>query len=113
MKPEEIEKIKAYIGKAKYDPSGQMIFAVSKDDGLQLLVDVRGWGRIQHMFKTEKEAEVFQDSIGEFITDAINEKLIRTALADLEGEEKCEHINTKHHAEFSFYCIDCMKTIPC
>lgn len=84
MNEQEIERIKAYIGKAKYGPTGQMIFAVNEEDGLQLLVDVRGWGRIQNMFPTIKEAEAFQDSVGEFITDAIN-----TALSQ-QGEEKID-----------------------
>ncbi len=39
------------------------------------IVSVRGWGAIQHLFKTKKDQEEFQDELGKFIQDAINEKL--------------------------------------
>ena len=57
-----------------YDKAGQMIFG-HKGDKLQLLLDVRGWGAIQHLFGTEKEAADFQDEVGEWYAAAINEKL--------------------------------------
>lgn len=69
------EKIKSYIGKAKYDEAGQIIMCVDKNGGDAALVDLRGWGRLQNMFPTEQEAVNFQDEVGKFITDAINEKL--------------------------------------
>ena len=70
-------KVKEFIGKAVYyDEDGQMIF--SKQDN-QLLsnidISVRGWGAIQQLFKTEEEAANFQDELGEWIADAINQKL--------------------------------------
>jgi hypothetical protein len=81
MTPEQLERIKAYIGKAKYDSEGQNIWATqdlpNNNRSLQMLCDVRGWGRIQNMFPTEQEAAEFQDAVGQFITDAINEKLER------------------------------------
>ena len=39
------------------------------------IVSIRGWGAIQHLFKTREEREEFQDELGRFIQDAINEKL--------------------------------------
>jgi hypothetical protein len=39
------------------------------------IVSIRGWGAIQHLFKTLDEQEAFQDELGRFIQDAINEKL--------------------------------------
>ena len=73
------EKLKQFIGeKVIYDESGQMIFGTTEKDGMQLLLgvgSVRGWGAIQHLFKDEKDAAKFQDELGEFIRDAINEKL--------------------------------------
>lgn len=39
------------------------------------IVSIRGWGAIQHLFKTTEEQEQFQDELGKFIQDAINEKL--------------------------------------
>jgi len=39
------------------------------------VVSIRGWGAIQHLFTTTEEQEQFQDELGIFIQDAINEKL--------------------------------------
>ena len=41
------------------------------------LISVRGWGAIQHLFKTAQEQDDFQNELGLFIQDAINEKLSR------------------------------------
>ncbi len=71
--------IKKFIGKSvRYDREGQQIY--NADDN-QLLLDVRGWGAIQNLFADKKgkidinKAGDFQDDFGQFITDAINEKL--------------------------------------
>jgi len=71
--PDDIRK---YIGKAQYDAHGQLILRGADKDNLQQFLDVRGWGSIQHMgFKTLREAEEFQDKVGQWVTDVINEKL--------------------------------------
>lgn len=76
-------KVSDFIGeKATYDESGQMIFGVDKKGGLQLIADVRGWGAIQNLFKNSNgtikaEASKFQDELGEWLAEAINEKLER------------------------------------
>lgn len=77
-------KVSDFIGeKATYDESGQNIFGVDKKGGLQIIADVRGWGAIQNLFKNangtikEKEAMKFQDDLGEWLAEAINEKLER------------------------------------
>ena len=49
-----------------YYSGTQMIF----DSNEEIVLDVRGWGRIQYLPEPEKR----QDSIGEFIADAMNEK---------------------------------------
>jgi hypothetical protein len=75
-------KVIDFIGeKAQYDPDGQFVWGVDKNDGLQKIADLRGWGAIQNLFKLpggfvdhEKAAE-FQDKVGEWIVKAINEKL--------------------------------------
>ena len=53
-----------------YDPLGQQIFDSSKE----LIVDVRGWGRLQKM----NDPEFKQDQIGEFVAAAMNEKAKRS-----------------------------------
>ena len=48
-----------------------------------MIGEVRGWGALQQEFKTEAGAEAFQDEVGKFIADAINEKIKR----DFGGKE--------------------------
>ena len=67
--------IPEYINKAEYDPHGQMIFAVQPDGNKQLLLDVRGWGHIYNLFPEGDQASEFQDELGRWIADAINQKL--------------------------------------
>lgn len=73
-----------FIGKsAKYDEFGQFIWGFSETSGYHKLADVRGYGTIQNMFIRKdgtidsKEAGIFQDKLGEWIVEAINEKLDR------------------------------------
>ncbi len=70
-------KIEDYINKAKYDDSGQMIFGVQNDGEHRYLLDLRGWGGIRNLINDENKAMKFQDSVGEWIAEAINEKLER------------------------------------
>lgn len=50
----------------RYDWNGQMVF----DSANNLVIDVRGWGRIEKM---DNGIEL-QDKVGEIITEALNEK---------------------------------------
>jgi hypothetical protein len=77
-----VKEIKKFIGTAKLDEfKGIYISGVDKDGGNQMIAEVRGWGAIQNMFKNKdgsinfEDAEQFQDELGKFIVDAINEKL--------------------------------------
>jgi len=69
--------IKDFIGTAKFDENGGgYIWGVDKQDGHQMIAEVRGWGAIQNLFPDDQtKAELFQDELGKFIADAINEKL--------------------------------------
>lgn len=76
--------IKSFIGvKAQYDDfGGGYIWGVRKDGTMQMIADVRGWGAIQNLFKGEGElgytkSEEFQDRLGQFIAEAITEKIQR------------------------------------
>lgn len=75
--------IKQWLQNVHYDDYGQYLWA-KHDDGNQLIGEVRGWGALQQEFKTEKEAEAFQDEVGKFIADAINEKVQR----DFGGQDE-------------------------
>lgn len=73
-----------FIGvKTTYDDECQIIWGVDKDGGLQNIADLRGWGAIQNLFvnkdKTidQNAAASFQDELGKWIVEAINEKLER------------------------------------
>ena len=68
-------KVEDFIGdNVEYDESGQVIWG-NKDDGQQLLIDVRGWGAIQNLIKNNDKATKFQDDLGKWFAEAINEKL--------------------------------------
>jgi hypothetical protein len=92
-----LKEIKKFIGESvRYDEyGGGYIWGTDKNNGDQMIaqvvdvddkpddyksgkvpiVSVRGWGAIQHLFKSYEEQEAFQDELGIFIQDAINEKL--------------------------------------
>jgi hypothetical protein len=71
--------IKEWLSNVYYDEWGTHIWNKEKDGGSQLVVDVRGWGRIQNefMYEPPKKAEEFQDEVGKFIVEAIKEKIQR------------------------------------
>lgn len=73
-------KLTKFIGqKAEYDTP--YIWGVNSKDELQIIAEVRGWGAIQNLFKRkdgsidDEKAAQFQDQLGQFIADAITEKL--------------------------------------
>jgi len=53
-------------GPVTYDENGGGYFWVNSYNGIQMLGEIRGWGHIQHKF---------QDDLGKFIAEAINEKV--------------------------------------
>jgi len=74
------KKLLDFIGtEVSYDDMGTQIWGIQEDGGHQLLLEVRGWGAIQNLFKkkgggidTDKAAE-FQDEMAEFFVEGINE----------------------------------------
>lgn len=78
--------IKSFMGNSVYyDPYGggyiwgketnQMIAEAEEVEEGNAVVSVRGWGAIQNLKNLPCTPEEFQDAIGEFIVEAINEKL--------------------------------------
>lgn len=70
-----------YIWGESFKDGEQMVAQVEDaDESLEPetpIVSIRGWGAIQHMFPTSKEAAQFQDNLGRWIAESINEKLER------------------------------------
>lgn len=70
--------IKEWLKDVYYDQWGQYLWSKQDaDGGSQMIGEIRGWGALQNEFKTEIEAAVFQDEVGKFIAEAINEKVQR------------------------------------
>ena len=71
-------------GKVKFDEHKAGYFWVQyEDDTLQMIGEVRGYGAIQNLFIQPNgsvdfnKVDAFQDELGKFIADAINEKIER------------------------------------
>ena len=69
--------IEKWLSDVYYDEYGTHIWNKEQDGGNQLVADIRGWGRLQNEFNTEEEAAIFQDEVGQFIIQAIKEKISR------------------------------------
>ena len=107
-KKRELLIAKFINGKVTYDKHGGQYFWINpqgvsyKPQGeIRMLAEMRGWGHIQNMFKDkngnidEDAAAKFQDMVGDFIADAINEKterqwILHTTLPD-DGEKNDHH----------------------
>jgi hypothetical protein len=89
----ELEKaIKDFIGTVHYDTFGggyiwgtkqneegvQMIAEIPEIEEGNAVVSIRGWGAIQNMKNLPCSPKEFQDTIGKFVADAINEKLAKS-----------------------------------
>ena len=67
--------IEKWLSNVYYDEYGTHIWNKYEEGDIQKVADIRGWGTIQNLFKTQKEAEEFQDEVGKFIVEAIREKI--------------------------------------
>jgi hypothetical protein len=75
---ENKQKLKEHLKDVYYDKFGQYLWSKQDEDGgSQMVAKLRGWGTIQQLFGTDKECADFQDQVGKFIADAINEKVQR------------------------------------
>ena len=90
MNSEELVKhLKSFIGRSVYydEYGGGYIWGVNKKEHIEMiaqvedieegnaLVSIRGWGAIKNLKNLPCSPEQFQDYIGIFIAEAINEKL--------------------------------------
>jgi predicted butyrate kinase (DUF1464 family) len=87
--------IEKWLADVHYDNLGTCIWNREKDGGNQMIADIRGWGAIQNEFKTNEEAEKFQDEVGEFIVQAIKEKLASTSSQTISdaGKDTADYID--------------------
>jgi hypothetical protein len=70
--------IEKWLSDLHYDKFSQTIWNKSGNDGdSQMVADIRGWGFLEYKFETVDEAAKFQDEVGEFIAEAIREKIER------------------------------------
>jgi hypothetical protein len=77
--------IRDWLKDVYYDEFGQYLWSKqSSDGGSQMIGEVRGWGALQNEFNTMEEASKFQDEVGKFIAEAINEKIQRLNKKDNE-----------------------------
>ena len=79
--------LEQWLRDVHYDKWGTCIWSKDEDGGNQMVADIRGWGAIQNLFNTPEEAEQFQDEVGEFIVQAIKEKLSRLPQQEISDEE--------------------------
>lgn len=80
MKPLNQNKmtLENWLKDVYYDQYGQYLWSKQDEDGgSQMVGEIRGWGALQNAFKTPEEASKFQDQVGKFIAEAINEKIER------------------------------------
>lgn len=66
------DKIREYLQGIEYDPENRTLTA---DEGDNHVANIRGWSSIRKLFATDQEAGEFQDEMGKWIADAINQKL--------------------------------------
>jgi len=77
--------IQEYLKDGVYYAADGIAIYTKPDENL--VADIRGWGRIANTIKNVELSAKFQDSVGQFIADAINEKLNTTSkVAELENE---------------------------
>ena len=68
--------IQEWLKDVYYDEYGQYLWSKqSSDGGIQMIGEVRGWGAIQNL--NIEDPDKFQDEVGKFIAEAINEKVQR------------------------------------
>ena len=64
-------------GKVVYNKDTQM-FSINKPNNFNpTILQLRGWGFVRNISEDCHEASEFQDEIGEYIAQAINEKIER------------------------------------
>ena len=70
--------VQQWLSNVYYDKFGIMILNKECEDcPIQTVADIRGWGELLNEFANVNEVNNFQDEVGEFIVQAIREKIER------------------------------------
>lgn len=70
--------IEKWLSDVYYDKNGgTYLWNEDGNGGFEMVAQVRGWGALQYKFKTYDEAKEFQKQVGDFIAEAIREKVAR------------------------------------
>ena len=70
--------VQQWLSNVYYDKFGIMILNKECEDcPIQTVADIRGWGELLNEFANVNEVNNFQDEVGEFIVEAIREKIER------------------------------------
>lgn len=73
LKAKQLKKVSDFIdGEVTYDKQGQYFFCNGK-----MVAMMRGWSDMEKRFDDPNKAMEFQDLVGQYIADAINEKAQR------------------------------------
>ena len=67
-------KVSEWLSDLRYDSDGITIEKTINDSSVVIL-DIRGWSTITNNLGSTDKAALFQDSVGQFVLEAINEKL--------------------------------------
>jgi len=67
-------KVQEWLSGLEYDADG-MTIEKTVNNSQVIIFDIKGWSTIVNSLGNEHKAALFQDSVGEFILEAINEKL--------------------------------------
>ena len=68
--------IPEWLNGVHYDSKSQIIFSKAKFF-TEMCCQIKGWSSICQFYDTKDQAAQFQDEVGKFIADAINEKIKR------------------------------------
>lgn len=96
----------------RYDSEGTQIWAEERTkDAVYLhhVADIRGWGEMQNLFKLDmNKAAAFQDEVGKFVAEAINEKLAKQKLNihSVSGKRPSDEYTEGYKKGWSDCCKD-------
>jgi hypothetical protein len=96
-------KVSEWLSNLEYDSHSMTIEKIVNNSSV-VVIDIRGWSTIVKSLGSENRAAVFQDSVGEFVLEAINEKL--------ENDKTKQQIWEVIKESITQEAIDALNSIP-